>query len=267
GARLRRAGRARSPARIVCAPAGLRRHDRVLQQLPPIQARSAPARTIRGARYQRRHHPVRLHEKFTHSSMLRTATPANMNGDFSRDSVARPQSAAVHKQECDTMFARSIRFRVLSIAVTLFAAMLLMPSAFARGGHHGGHHGGHSNWGISIGFSGPGYGVGYTSGRHGGYGYGYAGYSSYPYYSGYSGYSAYSYPSYGGGYYASYPTYYPSYRPVHRTTYRHHYRPVVRRVVHYENNYYDDDYYDRDHDRPSRRHGNRDGNRDRGYAA
>ncbi len=169
-------------------------------------------------------------------------------------------------------FSSSRRLRLVPVVFALLAALLFAPSAFARGGHH-------NNWGISVGFSGPGYSIGYSDCRHcgGGYvsgnfygGY-YGGYGNY--YGGYSGgyypvsyypsyYDSYAYPSYGYG--ASYYTY-PSYR---------HYRPVTRRVVRYDNYYYND-YHDdyrgrdrhRDNRRDDRRHDSRGyADRDRGYS-
>lgn len=179
------------------------------------------------------------------------------------------------------MNVRNTRFRVFSAAIALVFAMLVAPSAFARGGHHGGHH---NNWGVSIGFAGPGYSIGYSDCRHcgsgyvsgsfyGGYGSGYYGGYGSGYYGGYSsGYYApvysssyyYDAPYYGVTYYNSYPAYYPSYRP-----YRHH-RPVTRRVVRYDNYYYNDrgrDHHRGDGYRSDRsRHGRDYGDRDRRYS-
>ena len=142
-------------------------------------------------------------------------------------------------------FLSSRRLRLVPVLFALLAALLFAPSAFARGGHH-------NNWGISLGFSGPGYSIGYSDCRHcgggyvsgnfyggyyGGYGNYYGGYGS-NYYPSY--YDSYAYPSYGYG--VSYYNY-PSYR---------HYRPVTRRVVRY-NTYYYNDYRGRDHYRDDRR--------------
>lgn len=154
----------------------------------------------------------------------------------------------------------SRRIRLVSGLVALVAALMFAPSAFARDGHHGR---GHNNWGISLGFSGPGYSIGYSDCRHCGGGYGsvsfYSGYSGYGGYGGYYApayypayYDNYSYPSYGAVYYS-----YPAYR---------HYRPVTRRVVRYDNYYYDD-YRGRDRHRDSHRRDSRDyAERDRGYS-
>lgn len=187
-----------------------------------------------------------------------------MNADFSCDSVWRLQSAGVGALELPAMNVRRTRFRIFSAAMALAAAMLIAPSAFARGGHHGGHGGGHNNWGVSIGFSGPGYSIGYSDCRHCG-----RGYVSGSFYGGYyPGYYAPAYtssyyydgPYYGSSYYA-YPAYYPTYR---------HYRPVTRRVVRYDNYYYNDRGRDhRRHDgyRSDRsRHGRDYGDRDRRYS-
>lgn len=174
------------------------------------------------------------------------------------------------------------RVRHLGIAALLVFATAFAPVAFARGGHH-------SNWGVSIGFSGPGYSLGYSDCRHcgggyfsgsvygggyypGGYyggsysngyygGYYSGGYASYPSY-----YGSYYSPSYYGGYYS--PGYYDDswygsyYRPSHVRRVYHRERPVVvRRVVRY-NDYYDDDRGGRDSQDdgyyPGRDYGNRD---------
>jgi hypothetical protein len=162
------------------------------------------------------------------------------------------------------------RFSVMSAAFALVAALLIAPSAFARGGHHGGgHHGGghHGNWGVSIGFSGPGYSIGYSDCRHCGRGYGssayYGGYYTSPYYAP-SYYSSYYSPAYNSGYYDG-----PYYGSVYYNSPRHyrHHRPVTRRVVHY-NNYGHRDRDDRRHDgrRDDHRRGNDYGDRDRQYS-
>ncbi|SFN26259.1 hypothetical protein [Dokdonella immobilis] len=171
------------------------------------------------------------------------------------------------------MNVRNARFSVFSAAVALILALFVAPSAYARGGHHGGHHGGHgSNWGVSIGFAGPGYSIGYSDCRHCGGGYVsgsfYGGYYGGGYPVGYYGPSYSSsyydyYPSYGTSYYYSYPAYYPSYR---------HYRHAPRRVVHYDGYYRDHD-RGRDHRRHDgyrgdSRHHDRDYSRhDRGYSS
>ena len=107
------------------------------------------------------------------------------------------------------MNVRKTRLSIFSAALALVAALLIAPSAFARGGHHGGH----NNWGVSIGFSGPGYSIGYSDCRHCG-----RGYVSGSFYGGYyPGYYAPAYtssyyydgPYYGSSYYA-YPAYYPT---------------------------------------------------------
>jgi len=162
------------------------------------------------------------------------------------------------------LFTRTRQIRLFSAAAALIVAMLFAPSAFARGGHHG-HHGGshHNNWGISLGFSGPGYSIGYSDCRHCG-----SGYVSGNFYGGYGGYGGYGYNSYYPAYYDSY--YYPGYSVGYYDypSYRH--RPVTRRIVRY-NTYYDDG--PRRHDgyhRGGRSHG-RDsgdyGDRDRGYSS
>ena len=178
------------------------------------------------------------------------------------------------------------RVRTLGVAALLACATMFAPAAFARGGHH-------SNWGVSIGFSGPGYSVGYSDCRHCGGGYFsgsvYGGYYPGGYYgggwsNGYNGgyYSShypssyYRYPSsYYGGYYGSYysPSYYyqggPWYGDYYRTTHvrrsYHRERPVVvRRVVRYDD-YYDDDRRGRDYDDGSYYPGRDYGDRDRQY--
>lgn len=137
---------------------------------------------------------------------------------------------------------RSSRGLFLLAAVLL--SFLMAPAALARD-HH-------SHWGVSLGFSGPGYSIGYSDCRHCGGGYWSGSFYGGGYYGG----------GYGGGYYGGYysPSYYPSYgsysyspsyydygyypsygRVYHRTTVR----PVVRRVVH-TRRYVDDDYYDND---------------------
>lgn len=165
---------------------------------------------------------------------------------------------------------RAIRFhRSVLVAAVALLALAFAPGAFARG---------HTS--VSIGFSGPGYSIGYSDwGRGhggwgasfygggyygGGYGYGYAPIVDRGYY--------YRHPSYYPSYY---PTYYPSYgygydygygRSYPRSYYRHD-RPVVRRVVHY-NDYdrRDDRRHDRDYDRRDSYRNDRDySRRDRDY--
>lgn len=139
---------------------------------------------------------------------------------------------------------RISRFRLALFGLLAAFALTLAPSAFAR-----------SHVGVSIGFAGPGYSVGYSSCRHcgwGGYGYGYGGYYggyyapsvSYTYAAPYYGYS------YGPSYYeSSYygPSYYgPSnYRPSYGVVY-HDRAPVHRRSTVREVRYYDDRGYARD---------------------
>ena len=188
------------------------------------------------------------------------------------------------------LFSSARRIRLAPVLLALLAALMFAPSAFARGHHN--------NWGVSLGFSGPGYSIGYSdcrncgrgyvsgnfyggySGGYGGYNGGYGGYNGGygGYYSGYGNY----YGSYGGGYYSSsyyptyYNTYYPSYGAVYYDypSYRRNYRPVTRRVVRYDNSRYNDyrgrdSYRDdrRDDRRDERRHDSRDyAERDRGYS-
>lgn len=174
-------------------------------------------------------------------------------------------------------FSTHSRIRLASLLAVILAALMLAPSAFARGGHH-------SNWGISLGFSGPGYSIGFSDCRHCGRGYVsgsvyggnspsyYGGYSSPAYYGGYSSYSPgyYDnyYPSYGASYYG-----YSSYRPYRH--HRNHRRGSSRHVAHYDNYYRDGRRDHRDHrrsrdnrssrnDRRSRSHSY--GDRDRGYS-
>jgi hypothetical protein len=162
-------------------------------------------------------------------------------------------------------FTPSRRIRFYSVIAALAVALMFAPSAFARGGHHGGGHhggghygGGHSNWGISLGFSGPGYSIGYSDCRGCG-----GGYVSGSYYGGYS--SGYYAPTYYPSYYDYYPSYGSAYYgyPVYRD-YRHH-RSGPRRTVRYDGYY--DRHYRGDHDRDDRRHSSRGyGDHDRGYA-
>ncbi len=149
---------------------------------------------------------------------------------------------------------RARRSRSILIGAIVVFAMAVAPGAFARG-----------HVGISIGFSGPGYSVGYSDFGHGRHGWSGSFYSGYGYGRGYGGYGygAY-YPSYYApivdrGYYYDYPRHYranvgPYYRddPYYRYD-----RPVVRRVVHRTVRYYDRD--DRDH------HRGRDGYRSDSY--
>lgn len=175
------------------------------------------------------------------------------------------------------------RIRLASLLAIVVAAFLLAPSAFARGHHN--------SWGISLGFAGPGYSIGYNDCRHCGgsyvignfyggysspgyYGGSYYGSSYSPgYYGGYSsyspGYSSYGYPSYGYPSYGASYNYYPS-----RRSNRHHRRTVTRRVVQYDT-YYTNDRRDHRSSRSSRSHRNSRrsnsygygyGDRDRGYS-
>ena len=152
-------------------------------------------------------------------------------------------------QEIATMSLRKRFTRPALLVALVTLAMVLAPSAFAR-----------SHWGVSLGFSGPGYSVGISDyrGHSSGYGYwnGYgSNYSGYGYAGGgFYGSPVYAYPSYGYsgnyGYAGSYgyggsygysnnyyrPSYYPSAGVVYYT------RPVSRRVVHRTVRYYDDDY-------------------------
>lgn len=170
------------------------------------------------------------------------------------------------------LIATAPRIRLASLLFVL-AALMFAPSAFARGHHN--------NWGISLGFSGPGYSIGYSDCRHCGRGYVsgsiYGGYSPGYYGSSYS--SSYYGGSYSPGYYDSYyaysPGYYNSYYPSYGSSYygyswyrpySHHRRVVSRRVVRYDN-YYDNDRRDhrRGHD-DRRERSHRSGDDDRGYS-
>ena len=157
---------------------------------------------------------------------------------------------------------RAVRFhRSILVAVIALAALAFAPGAFARGHHTS----------FSIGFSGPGYSIGYSDwGRgHGHWGasfypsYGYGYYDSPRHYGPYRyprvvdrGYW-YSQPSYyyPGAY--SYPGsyYYPSYSKYDRRYDRP--RPVTRRVVRHVEVRHHDGYYDRgsyrNHDQYDRR--------------
>ncbi len=153
------------------------------------------------------------------------------------------------------------RLRVLLGAAVVSVAMLAAPAAFARD-----HGRGHGHLGISIGFSGPGYSIGYSDFGHGRRGWGGSLYTGYAGYGGY-GYGNYYRPSYYApivdrGYYYSYPAYYPTYYgPTYYGGYYGSYdshRPVTRRVVHRTVRYYDRD--DRDH-----RHRRHDGYRGDSY--
>lgn len=147
--------------------------------------------------------------------------------------------------------SRTIRSRLVLAAMMLFASVALAPNAFARGHGHA--------W--SIGFSGPGYSIGYSDCRHCGRSNWGGNYYGGSYVSVYSGYP--SYASYGPSYYDS-PVYYPSYGTSYRPYYHDRpHRHVTRRVVTREVRYYDDRGHrssnqryrnDRDYDR-----------RDRGY--
>ena len=131
------------------------------------------------------------------------------------------------------------RLRSLFAAAIVAVAMLATPLAFARD-----HGRGHGHLGISIGFSGPGYSVGYSDFGHGRRGWGGS------FYGGYGGYGGYYRPSYYApivdrGYYYAYPAYTPSYYGGYYGSYDHYPRPVTRRVVHRTVRYYDRD--DRHH--------------------
>lgn len=147
------------------------------------------------------------------------------------------------------LVSRRTGSRMVLAALMLVASMVIAPSAFARG---------HSHTSWSIGFSGPGYSVGYSDCRHCGRGYWsgnvYGGYYA-PVYSGYP-----SYASYGPSYY-DYPAYYGGYGYAPRYPVNHH-RPVTRRVVTREVRYYDDrgrrDNYRRDSYRNDRDYDRRD---------
>ena len=148
------------------------------------------------------------------------------------------------------------RFTRPALLVALvILAMVLSPSVFAR-----------SHWGVSLGFSGPGYSVGISDyrgygnayGYWNGYGSNYAGYG----YSG-GGYYGSGYGYAGGGYYAApgyaYPSYGyannyygPSYYPSVGVVYYN--RPVTRRVVVERTvRYYDDGYRGNDRRQHSER--------------
>lgn len=121
------------------------------------------------------------------------------------------------------------RSQAFFIAAIALVALALAPSAFARG-----------HVGVSIGFSGPGYSIGYSDyGRGhrgwggaawGGHGYGYGGHYAPTYYA--PAYARYSYPIVDRGYYYDYARH-------SRVHYRYD-RPIKRRVVHREVRYYDD---------------------------
>jgi hypothetical protein len=160
-------------------------------------------------------------------------TSCDRDEDFSVDSVVGTQDRAATEEDVSMLVFRFFGFRKLIAAGMLVASILIAPSAFARGHSH-------SSW--SIGFSGPGYSVGYSDCRHCGGGHWsgnfYGGYYS-PVYSGYP-----SYVGYGPVYY-DYPRYYDGY--VTRYPVIHH-RPAVRRVVTREVRYYND-HGRRDHHR------------------
>lgn len=133
----------------------------------------------------------------------------------------------------------------LVAAIVLFA-MSIAPTAFARG-----------HVGVSIGFSGPGYSIGYADyGRgyrgwsgaaYGGYG-SYGGYGAYDTHGSFGGYGGYGSYGYGGGHFApaytghSYPIvdrgYYYDF-PRYSNVYYRTERPLTRRVVRREVRYYD----------------------------
>jgi len=126
-------------------------------------------------------------------------TPVGRKEKLSSDSAGGLQ----HSPQCRRRhYSMSLR-KSVGLALIAVVALAAAPSAFAR-----------SHTSVSIGFSGPGYSVGYTDCHHCGWGgrsYGHVGF-------------------YGGGYYApAYyaPAYYPDYydtvvyeRPVYRTYYR-----------------------------------------------
>lgn len=143
------------------------------------------------------------------------------------------------------MHSTRLRSQAVLVAVIAVLALLLSPAAFARG-----------NVGVSIGFSGPGYSIGFSDyGRghrgwsgaaYGGYGYGhgygYGGHYSPTYYAPtyYAPvYARHAYPIVDRGYYYDYPRH-------SRGHYRHD-RPIKRRVVQREVRYYDD-HHGRGHD-------------------
>lgn len=156
---------------------------------------------------------------------------------------------------------RSILVRSGLLAALVAFAAMFAPSALAR-----------DNWGVSIGFAGPGYSVGYSDCRHCGRGAWSAGFygGGYGYHRpSYAGY--YAYPSYSPRHYYSYPAYYPAYYPSYGYAYydrpRHRSHRPPKRIVHQEVRYHEsrhdrrDGYYSRDTYRNDRDYG-----RDRGYA-
>jgi hypothetical protein len=182
--------------------------------------------------------------------VLRTDSAIKHREDFSPDSVVKTQDADELEEDVKMFVPRKNRSRAAFAAILLFVvAMFMAPSAFARG-----------HVGVSIGFSGPGYSIGYSDCRHCGGGYWGGSVYGGGYYA--PGYASYAYPSYGPAYYNSYPAYYPSYGSSYYYSDRH-YRPVNRRVVHRDVRYYDDrgrrDDYRRDSYRNDRSYSGRDG--------